>query len=198
LALEQREGRPRPLAVRPGDARGRERDVRCGHRDLPARHARPGPHRPLGLRRARALPVRVLSRRGLRAAAARRPDARLGESPPVAPAALGLVDRAAPRYCRGVTALERILSEHRTAVEEYLAAAGRVPEGAWTTPRSDGKWSPCQITEHLCLTLEGALRELSGGPPFEVVLPFWKRWLLRRRFLRPMLASGNFPQGVKA
>ena len=97
-----------------------------------------------------------------------------------------------------MTALDRILSEHRSAVEEYLAAAGGVPEEVWTMERAQARWSPAQITEHLSISLEAVSRELSGGRPLQVVLPAWKSWWLRRRYLPPMLRSGRFPDGVKA
>lgn len=97
-----------------------------------------------------------------------------------------------------MTALGAALSAHRAAVEEFLAAAGMVPEAEWARERSERKWSPGQITEHLSLSLEAVIRELSGGSPVRIVLPMWKRWLVRRRYLRPMLREGVFPSGVKA
>ena len=97
-----------------------------------------------------------------------------------------------------MTALDTVLSAHRSAIEEFLAAARGIPEADWARQPAEGKWSPGQIAEHLSLSLEAVLRELSGGPPMRVVLPWWKRFLARRRYLRPMLSEGSFPPGVKA
>ena len=94
--------------------------------------------------------------------------------------------------------LAAALDEHRRAIDQFLASAGAIAEADWKRPVAQGKWSPGQIAEHLSLSLEAVLRELSGGPPMRIVLPWWKRWLARRRYLRRMLREGSFPSGVKA
>ena len=42
----------------------------------------------------------------------------------------------------------RALESNRGAVDEFLGAAEAM-EPQWMTPRSEGKWSPAQVVEHV-------------------------------------------------
>jgi hypothetical protein len=94
--------------------------------------------------------------------------------------------------------LQEALARHREAVEAFAAAASTISPGDWDRGVAEGKWSPAQIAEHLCLSLEAVRRELDGGVSMRILLPFWKRYLLRRAVLPCLLATGRFPAGVRA
>ena len=65
-------------------------------------------------------------------------------------------------------------------------------------PAAPGKWSAAELTEHLCLTYDGVLKELGGGPGVRVRVTGFKllviRWLVMPRFL----GKGFVPPGVRA
>jgi len=92
---------------------------------------------------------------------------------------------------------EQASADHRAAVE----AAARVIEAqapaSWTAARDGGKWSPAEIAEHLALSYEPLLDELSGKAGFQVRLPWWKRRLARFAYL-PKIFAGKFPKGAPA
>jgi len=94
--------------------------------------------------------------------------------------------------------LELALARHRDAVAAFLSSAAATEPDAWSRPASEGKWSPAQIAEHLSLAVEAVKRELDRGPSMRIVLPAWKRFLLRRTVLPGLLATGRFPAGVRA
>jgi len=94
--------------------------------------------------------------------------------------------------------LEEALARHRAAVDRFVTSASLTEAGDWDRGIADGKWSPAQITEHLRLSLEAVHRELDGEGSMRIVLPFWKRYLLRRAVLPRLLATGRFPTGVRA
>jgi len=94
--------------------------------------------------------------------------------------------------------LEAALARHRDAVAAFLASAAASQPDAWTRPSAEGKWSPAQIAEHLSLAVEAVKRELNQGPSMRILLPAWKRFLLRRTVLPGLLSTGHFPPGVRA
>jgi len=99
---------------------------------------------------------------------------------------------------RAANALSAAMAEHRAALDAYVARAGRVPSEDWERPRSSGKWSPAEITEHLRLALEKLREELEGQPAMRIVLPAWKTFLLRRTILRRILRTRRFPRNAPA
>jgi DinB superfamily len=86
---------------------------------------------------------------------------------------------------------------HRRAVEACVAALGDVPRDRWTSSPAPGKWSPGEIAEHLAISYEPPLSELAGGPGLAVRAPWWRRRLLRWKFL-PVVLRGGFPRGAPA
>jgi hypothetical protein len=94
--------------------------------------------------------------------------------------------------------LDVALARHRDAVAAFLVSAAATQPDAWTRPAAEGKWSPAQIAEHLCLAVEAVKRELDQGPGMKLRLSAWKRFLLRRTVLPKLLATGHFPRGVRA
>jgi uncharacterized damage-inducible protein DinB len=97
----------------------------------------------------------------------------------------------------GTERLERAAQRHREAVESCAATIRAVPVAAWTRERAAGKWTPAQIAEHLRIAYEPLLSEVGGGAGMAVRLPWWKRRLVRWRFL-PLILRGGFPKNAPA
>jgi hypothetical protein len=87
---------------------------------------------------------------------------------------------------------------HRDAIRTYLARAGSLPDSAWITPRAPGKWSPAELTQHLILTYEALVAELSGGPGIRVRVKGWRLLTLRLFVMPRFLKHGIVPPGVRA
>ncbi len=90
------------------------------------------------------------------------------------------------------------LTKHSSTAAEYAMTAAAVGEGRWLKPLADGKWSPAEITEHLRLVYEGALRELNRGSGMRPRTNWLMQRFLRFAFLRKILRTGQFPKGAKA
>jgi hypothetical protein len=91
---------------------------------------------------------------------------------------------------------ERAVSEHRAALDAFLEFAAAVPAQAWDRPSEEGKWTPAEVTEHLALAYEAALRELEGGGAMRPRKgPFWQR-LLRWFLLPHMLFYRTMPRSA--
>lgn len=89
-------------------------------------------------------------------------------------------------------------ADHRAAVERFLESAEAVQDGEWAIhPRQD-KWSPAQIAEHLVLTYDAMLRELKGGVGLRLRGSWWRRLVIRLRFLPMVLKQGRLPSGAPA
>jgi len=89
------------------------------------------------------------------------------------------------------------LESNRMAVAEYVAAAIDVSMSKWAEPRSPGKWSPAQVTEHLAVAYELGSQIVDGT----IELPGWKPpWFLRpliRTLTRAtVLRTGKFPKAT--
>jgi hypothetical protein len=61
-----------------------------------------------------------------------------------------------------------------------------------------GKWSPGQIAEHLVLSYAAMRRELAGGVGLRLRTRFWRRLLIRWRFLPVVLKEKRLPKGAPA
>jgi hypothetical protein len=92
----------------------------------------------------------------------------------------------------------RPLEEHRAAVEKLVGVLDAVPESRWLEPWEPGKWSPSQIAEHLALSYEAVLRELSGEAGMQLKLSPARRRLLRWFLLPHMLFHRSFPAGARS
>ncbi len=96
-----------------------------------------------------------------------------------------------------MTELSTVAEQNGAAIAEFVADAKRVPEAAWLTPRVPGKWSPAQVTEHLCLAYEVSQQAIDGSFP-GASAPRFLRPIIRRLFLGPILKRGHFKPGAKA
>jgi hypothetical protein len=92
----------------------------------------------------------------------------------------------------------RLCGEHDAACRRFCDAARTVPPTRWRAPLAAGKWSPAEITAHLEEAYRVLRAELSGGPGMQVVVPPFKRWILRHTVLPRLLRSGRFATGVPA
>lgn len=90
------------------------------------------------------------------------------------------------------------LDAHRVAVEEFLAAAGRVDERAWATPRGEGKWSPGQVVEHVATAYDVLIGEMNGGPGMKIKTSWWQRIVLDFTVVPKIMKTGEFPPGARA
>jgi hypothetical protein len=93
---------------------------------------------------------------------------------------------------------EAVRQLHAAAVEDFAAAAQRIPAAAWLVPRAEGKWSPAEIVEHLNTTYAVVLDELAGGPGMKIRTKWWQRLLLYPTIRRRILTGRGFPPGARA
>ena len=94
-------------------------------------------------------------------------------------------------------AWKRALADHEAALEHCLAAARRVPDDKWNTPRSEGKWSPAQQVIHIGLAYQMVLDDLRGNPPKPRVSRS-RQFVLRTFFLPFVIGYDWFREGVPA
>jgi hypothetical protein len=89
-------------------------------------------------------------------------------------------------------------ARHQQAVASYLATAAAVPAVRWHADRAQGKWSAAAITQHLTLGFRAVEQDVSGGPPMQLRLKGWKLLFARWKYMRRILADGQFPSGARA
>jgi hypothetical protein len=86
-----------------------------------------------------------------------------------------------------------VVESNRRAVAEFVAAAVDVSATRWMEPRSPGKWSPAQITEHVAIAYEIAgeivdgTADIPGRKPARFVRP-----LIRMLVHATVLRTGRF------
>lgn len=85
------------------------------------------------------------------------------------------------------------LEANSAAVREMIAAAEQCGS-AWTTPRAPGKWSPCQVVEHVARALEESANVVSGAPSKFPTLPVFVRPLVRGLLFKRVLKKNAFPK----
>lgn len=85
------------------------------------------------------------------------------------------------------------LDANRAAIDELVAAAEGC-RGKWTQPPAPGKWSPCQVVEHVALSLEESANVVSEAPSKFPTLPRFVRPLVRSLFFNRVLRKGGFPK----
>ncbi|CAN5703745.1 hypothetical protein BH23GEM6_BH23GEM6_10910 [soil metagenome] len=89
--------------------------------------------------------------------------------------------------------LSRAIDDHRAAMKLFVDALGAVSRSAWNEPRAPGKWSPAEVAEHLVLTYEAVLKELSGDPAMRLKLSSVRRRVLKWFLLPHILFHRSFP-----
>ena len=83
------------------------------------------------------------------------------------------------------------LNDNRAAINELIAAAEK-SESSWTTPRAPRKWSPCQVVEHVAITLEEGANLVSGSPNKFPSIPGFLRPVMRGLFYNRILKKNAF------
>src|SRR5262249_40926363 len=89
-------------------------------------------------------------------------------------------------------------ADHQREISRFLADAEQLDDAAWSRKPAPGKWSPGQIAEHLVLSYAAMRRELAGGTGLRLRATFWRRLLIRWRFLPTILNARRIPPGAPA
>jgi hypothetical protein len=89
---------------------------------------------------------------------------------------------------------ERAVREHRAALFAFLHTARGVPAAQWERPLGEGKWSAAEVTEHLALSYDAALRERSGGGSMVPRVSSRRQTFLRWFLLPHMLFHRTMPR----
>jgi hypothetical protein len=92
-----------------------------------------------------------------------------------------------------MSALDDALAANRAAAKQFLATARAVAKEKWAAPIAPGKWSPAQITEHVALSTEVALKAIKGDKSMGSI-PRFLRWLPRKLGFDPTIKKGRFPE----
>ena len=94
--------------------------------------------------------------------------------------------------------MEKAMRLHSECVSAFLASAESVPEGRWSQPRMEGKWSPGEVAAHLVTSYEVVIGELRGQPGMSIRTSRLQQIVLKLIFGWRILYFGRFPRGVKA
>ena len=68
--------------------------------------------------------------------------------------------------------LEAAATDHRDALDAFIATVQQIRPEVWNQAPADRKWSPAQVTEHLMLTYEMGRSEPAGREGFRI--PWWQ------------------------
>jgi hypothetical protein len=88
---------------------------------------------------------------------------------------------------------DEAVDEHRTALAAFLDSVELLRDDAWSQPWAAGKWTRAQIGEHLALSYEAAIREVTGGEAMRVKVPPFRLKLLRLVLLPHILFHRSIP-----
>lgn len=86
---------------------------------------------------------------------------------------------------------------HDSAVAGYATAATDTV-ARWHDAPAPGKWTPAQVTDHLCKAFEAIIAEARGGPPMALRLKAWQRFVAHWTIYQRLLRGGAFPHGAPA
>ena len=88
------------------------------------------------------------------------------------------------------------VDEHREALAAFLDAAEQLRDDAWSAPWGPGKWTRAQVAEHLSLTYEAAIREITTGEHVRVRVTGVRQRLLRWVLMPHILFHRSLPVKV--
>ena len=91
-----------------------------------------------------------------------------------------------------------VADRHARSVDEFLEAIRAVPDGLWSTPIADGKWTPAQITLHVVQSYDAITRELRTGEGLRIQTGWLFRQVARHVILRSIMWTRRLPPGAKA
>jgi hypothetical protein len=92
-----------------------------------------------------------------------------------------------------MTTLDDAIAANRDAAKKFLATARNVAKEKWAAPIAPGKWSPAQITEHVALSTEVALKAIKGDKSMGSI-PGFLRFIPRKLGFDPSIKKGRFPE----
>lgn len=92
--------------------------------------------------------------------------------------------------------LDRLLASHRSAADEFLAAAERVAPARWNTPRGAGKWTPGQEVTHVMLVCAAFTRDLRSEAQMRLVGTPLKRLFWGKRITHPYFGTLSLRQSI--
>lgn len=92
----------------------------------------------------------------------------------------------------------RLLSAHRSAVEEFCSTAERLPGTGWMEPLAPGKWAPAEVTSHVTMAYRVLQGEVAGQAGMRLLGSRLQRFVLRHTVLPRLMAGKPFPPGVRA
>lgn len=96
------------------------------------------------------------------------------------------------------TPWDSLRAEHRQAVGRVVETVDGLDEAAWLRAPAPGKWCPAQVVEHLLLSYDALLRELGGAAGMRLRASWWRRFVIRLRYLPMVLDQGRLPEGAPA
>lgn len=94
--------------------------------------------------------------------------------------------------------LEKALDEHRAALQRFVSLVTELGDERWSRPWAEGKWTVAEVTEHLVLFYEAALRDLEGGAGVRLMVGGPMSHLLRWFILPHILFHRSLPRRVRA
>jgi hypothetical protein len=92
----------------------------------------------------------------------------------------------------------RALAEHDRVVRNFLEAVCRVEAVRWHQPPAPGKWSPAELTLHVCEAYAFGRDAARGGPGMRLRVPPAVAWASRLVLLPLSLVTRQFPRGADA
>jgi hypothetical protein len=90
-----------------------------------------------------------------------------------------------------MTDINAVLAANHDAIKDLIAAAEKSAD-SWTVPRTPGKWSPCQVVEHVALVLDESANMVSGTATKLPSIPVFLRPILRTLFFNRVLRKNAF------
>lgn len=89
--------------------------------------------------------------------------------------------------------INTVLAASKDAMDQ-LIVAGEQTGAAWTSSRAPGKWSPCQIVEHVARSLEESANMAAGLPSEFPKLPALVHPVVRGVLFKRVLRKAAFPK----
>lgn len=90
------------------------------------------------------------------------------------------------------------IAEHERVVTAFLALLGQVPPDAWHHRAAAGRWSPAELTLHVCRAYEFGVEAVRHGAGMQMRVPRPLAWFVRTVLLPRMLAAERFPRGAES
>lgn len=90
------------------------------------------------------------------------------------------------------------LADHELAVRSFVATCQRITPAEWHRSPGSGKWSPAEVSLHVCRTYELGREALAGGESMRLRVSERYAWWLRTLMMPVIIATKRFPRGAPA